>query len=184
MKTEKEKMLSGELYNALDTGLRSESMRAKDIVSGYNMLKPSQTEKSFKILKELLGGVGSKCFIHQPFFCDYGKNIFVGENFYANMNVVILDTARVSIGNNVMLGPNVNIYCAGHPLDAATRNSGLEYGFPVSIGDNVWIGGNSTILPGVSIGENSVVGAGSVVTKDIPANVVAAGNPCRIIKKI
>lgn len=184
MKTEKEKMLSGELYNSADAGLRAESMRAKDLIHEYNLLKPSQREESHKILNELLGSMGENCFIHQPFFCDYGSNITIGDNFYANMNCVILDVGKITIGNNVMLAPNVNIYGATHPLDAKTRNSYLEYGFAVTIGNNVWIGGNSVILPGITIGDNSVIGAGSVVTKNIPANVVAAGNPCKIIRKI
>ena len=122
--------------------------------------------------------------IEQPFNCDYGYNIRIGENFYANVGCTILDVAPVTIGDNVMLAPNVNIYTAGHPLDAEIRNSGLEYAYPVNIGNNVWIGGNVTIVPGVTIGANTVIGAGSVVTKDIPANVVAVGNPCRVVRKI
>lgn len=184
MKTEKEKMLSGELYNALDKELRADSFFAKNLVYDYNLLRPYDIEECRKILEKLLGSIGEECFIHPPFFCDYGKNISVGNNFYANMNCTILDVARVTIGENVMLAPSVHIFTATHPLDAETRISGLEYGLPVTIGNCVWIGGNATILPGVTIGDNTVIGAGSVVTKNIPANVVAAGNPCRVIKKI
>lgn len=184
MKTEKEKMLSGELYDASDKELRADSFFAKNLVHDYNQLRPYDLDGCRTILEKLLGAMGEKCFIHPPFFCDYGKNISVGENFYANMNCTILDVGRVTIGNNVMLAPNVNIFTATHPIDAKTRISGLEYGLPITIGNCVWIGGNVTILPGVTIGDNSVIGAGSVVTKDIPANVVAAGNPCRVIKQI
>ena len=119
-----------------------------------------------------------------PIHFDYGKNTEVGENFFANFNTVILDVAKVTIGNNVMFAPNVSIYTAGHPVHPDSRNSGYEYGIPVTIGDNVWIGGSSTVLPGVTIGNNVVIGAGSVVTKDVPDNVIAAGNPCRVIRTI
>ena len=123
-------------------------------------------------------------FIEQPFRCDYGKNIEVGNNFFANYNCVILDVAKVTIGENVMFAPNVSIYTAGHPIHPESRNSGYEYGIPVTIGNNVWVGGNVVITPGVTIGNNVVIGAGSVVTKDIPDNVIAVGNPCRVIREI
>lgn len=184
MKTEKEKMLDGELYNAMDPVLYAERIRAKELLYDYNHTRPSEKEIRERILRELLGSTGDNFLIEQPFNCDYGYNIRVGENFYANVGCTILDVAPVTIGDNVMLAPNVNIYTAGHPLDAEIRNSGLEYAYPVNIGNNVWIGGNVTIVPGVTIGDNTVIGAGSVVTKDIPANVVAVGNPCRVVREI
>ena len=137
-----------------------------------------------ELLKRLLGKTGENLIIEPPFACDYGYNIEVGENFYANVNLVILDGAKVRIGDNAFIAPNVGIYTAGHPLDASDRNKGLEYAYPITIGDNVWIGAGAIILPGVTIGDNVVIGAGSVVTKDIPACSLAVGNPCRVIRKI
>jgi len=184
MQTEKQKMLSGELYNAFDAALVAERSHAKEIIYEYNKLRPSQTEERKLVIKKLFGSVGAEFIIEQPFYCDYGCNIRIGENFFANFNCVILDEAPVRFGRNVMLGPNVSIYTAGHPLDIETRNAGVEYAYPVTIGNNVWVGGNVIILPGVSIGDNSVIGAGSVVTKNIPANVVAVGNPCKVLRGI
>ena len=184
MKIEKEKMIAGELYESADTELREERMRSKELIYDYNHIRPSELKAREKIIRELFGSVGKGFLIEQPFHCDYGYNIRVGENFYANMGCGILDCAPVTIGDNVMLAPNVNIYTAGHPLDVEQRNAGVEYAYPVTIGNNVWIGGNVTIVPGVTIGDNSVIGAGSVVTKDIPANVVAMGNPCRVVREI
>ncbi|WP_409440492.1 sugar O-acetyltransferase [Pseudomonas sp.] len=135
-------------------------------------------------MKTLLGKTGEHVLIEALFHCDYGYNIELGENFYSNVNLVILDCAKVSIGRNVFIAPNVGLYTAGHPLDAERRNQGLEYAHPITIGDNVWIGGGVTVLPGVTIGEGAVIGAGSVVTKDIPAHVVAVGNPCRVLRTI
>lgn len=137
-----------------------------------------------QLLKSFLGKTGNNLIIEPPFACDYGYNIEVGENFYANVNLVILDGAKVCIGDNAFIAPNVGIYTAGHPLDAEQRNRGLEYARPVTIGHNVWIGAGVNILPGVTIGDNTVIGAGSVVTKDIPSNVLAVGNPCRVVKEI
>ncbi len=136
------------------------------------------------MIKKLFGSTGSMFCIEQPFHCDYGFNIQIGENFFSNYHLTILDCAPVRIGNNVMFGPNVSIYTAGHPIYAEVRNTGLEFALPVTIGDNVWIGGNTVINPNVSIGDNTVIGSGSVVTKNIPANIVAAGNPCRILREI
>ncbi|MFL9484207.1 sugar O-acetyltransferase [Chitinophagaceae bacterium LWZ2-11] len=184
MKSEKDKMLAGELYNASDPELTAERMYAKAKIHQYNQLYPSFIVGRTCIIRELFGSVGDQFNVEQPFYCDYGYNIHVGENFYANYGCTILDVAPVHIGDNVMLAPNVNIYTAGHPINAKERNSGLEFGHPVTIGNNVWIGGNVTILPGVTIGDNAVIGAGSVVTKDIPANVVAVGNPCKVVKDI
>lgn len=183
--TEKEKCRQGLLYDAnYDAELLKERENAKEVLFEYNRLRPSQQEERSRLLKQLLGKTGKELIIEPPFACDYGYNIEVGENFYANVNLVILDGAKVSIGNNVFLAPNVGIYTAGHPLDVAQRNRGLEYAYPVTIGNNVWIGAGAHILPGVKIGDNTVIGAGSVVTKDIPSGVLAVGNPCRVVRRI
>jgi len=183
MKTEKEKMLEGVLYDANnDLELIAERQRCKEQCHEYNMLSPSQTDSREKILRHLLGRTGERFLIEQPFYCDYGYNIELGENFYANLNCVILDEAKVTFGDNVFIAPNCGFYTAGHPFDVEQRNSGLEYARPITIGNNVWIGAQVCILPGVTVGDNSVIGAGSVVTKDIPANVLAVGNPCRVIR--
>lgn len=184
MSSEKEKMLSGELYKSFDAELLAERQRAKEIVFRYNSLQPSMIEERNELLKSLFGSVKGNFFIEPPFRCDYGCNIEIGENFYANYNLVILDCAKVTIGDNVLIGPNVGIYTAGHPLHFELRNEEWEFACPITIEDNVWIGGNVVLNPGVTVGRNSVVGSGSVVTKDIPANVVAAGNPCRVIREI
>lgn len=184
MSSEKDKMLSGELYKSFDAELLAERQRAKEIVFRYNSLQPSLVEERNELLKSLFGSVKGNFFIEPPFRCDYGCNIEIGENFYANYNLVILDCAKVTIGDNVLIGPNVGIYTAGHPLHFELRNEEWEFACPITIEDNVWIGGNVVLNPGVTVGRNSVVGSGSVVTKDIPANVVAAGNPCRVIREI
>ena len=183
--TEKEKCRLGLLYDAnYDTEILADRERAKELLYDYNRLRPSQQGERTQLLKKLLGKTGNNLIIEPPFACDYGHNIEVGENFYANVNLVILDGAKVSIGDNAFIAPNVGIYTAGHPLDVEQRNRGLEYALPVTIGHNVWIGAGVSILPGVTIGDNTVIGAGSVVTKDIPSNVLAVGNPCRVIKDI
>lgn len=184
MSSEKEKMLSGRLYKSFDAELLAERQRAKEVVFRYNGLCPSLVEERNELLRSLFGSVKGNFFIEPPFHCDYGCNIEIGENFYANYNLVILDCAKVTIGDNVLIGPNVGIYTAGHPLHFELRNEELEFASPITIEDNVWIGGNVVLNPGVTVGRNSVVGSGSVVTKDIPANVVAAGNPCRVIREI
>lgn len=184
MSSEKDKMLSGELYKSFDAELLAERQRAKEIVFRYNSLQPSMIEERNELLKSLFSSVKGNFFIEPPFRCDYGCNIEIGENFYANYNLVILDCAKVTIGDNVLIGPNVGIYTAGHPLHFELRNEEWEFACPITIEDNVWIGGNVVLNPGVTVGRNSVVGSGSVVTKDIPANVVAAGNPCRVIREI
>ncbi len=150
----------------------------------FNNTNPRDTQKLDEILRSIIGKAGKNITILQPFHCDYGKNIEVGDNFYANYNFIVLDVAKVTIGNNVFVAPNVSVYTAGHPVHYEMRNTMLEYGIPITIGDNCWIGGNVVICPGVNIGENTVIGAGSVVTKDIPPNVIAAGNPCRVIREI
>ncbi|ABS40490.1 sugar O-acetyltransferase [Clostridium botulinum] len=180
-KTEKEKMLSGELYRAMDEELVKEHIRAQQLLAEFNN---SLGEDKSELLKSLFGKVGDNFSIKPTFHCDYGSNIYVGENFFANYDCIILDVCKVTIGDNCMLAPRVCIYTATHPLDAETRISGLEYGKPVVIGDNVWIGGNSVIVPGVTIGNNVVVAAGSIVVNDIPDNVVVAGNPAKIIKHL
>ena len=183
--TEKELMQSGLPYSAVDLQLLRELNATKDVIHRYNALMPSQTEELFSILKNLLGHIGDyHICINQPFYCDYGKQIRVGKRFFANFNFTVLDEAPVTIGDDCFIGPNVSIYTACHSTDPAERNSRREWAEPVTVGDNVWIGGNVTILPGVTIGSNTTIGAGSVVTKDIPANVVAVGNPCRVIKKL
>lgn len=185
MMTEKEKAGQGRLYDAnYAPELSKEREYCQNLLFEYNQIPPNRPEERKQLLQKLLGKTGNNFTFVSPFFCDYGYNIEIGENFFANTNLVILDAAKVRIGNNVFIAPQVGIYTAGHPLDVAQRNAGLEYAYPVTIGDNVWIGGQVSILPGVTIGNNSVIGAGSVVTKTIPANVLAAGNPCRIIRSI
>jgi maltose O-acetyltransferase len=182
--TELEKMLAGELYLAADLELVAMRRNARRLTRLFNATTEDDDELRDEILRELLGSCGGNIQIEPPFRCDYGSFISVGENFYANFGCVILDCNRVTIGSNVMCGPNVQIYAAHHPLDASTRIAGPELGSPITIGNNVWIGGGAIILPGVSIGDNAVIGAGSVVTRDVPANVIAAGNPCRIIREL
>lgn len=182
---EKEKMLAGELYDAnYNEELIKERYIAKDKCYNYNNLKPSDFDKRQKAIRDILGKTGETFIIEQPFMCDYGYNIEIGENFYANHNLIILDGNKVKFGDNVFIAPNCGFYTAGHPLDAKRRNEGLEYAKPIEVGNNVWIGGNVVVLPGVKIGDNVVIGAGSIVTKDIPSNVVAVGNPCKVIKEI
>ncbi len=183
MKTEKAKMLAGKLYNPEDQELFEARLRAKKLCQKYNNLGPAAEDKKKSLLQELFK-TEREPKIEPNFYCDYGYNITLGENFYANHNCVFLDVNTITIGNNVMLGPAVQIYTATHPLEASKRNSGLEHGFSVIIGDTVWIGGGAIIQPGVKIGGNAVIGAGAVVTKDIPGDVFAGGNPARVIKEI
>jgi acetyltransferase-like isoleucine patch superfamily enzyme len=177
-------MLSGLPYKAWLDGLSEERMACKKLVHEFNLLPPEQEDRAEELMRALLGKAGKDAWINAPFHCDYGYNIEVGDNFFANYNLTILDVAKVVIGNNVQIAPNVSIYTAGHPIHPDSRNSGYEYGIPVAIGDNVWIGGDVVILPGVTIGSNSVIGAGSVVSKDVPEWVAAAGNPCRVIRAV
>ncbi|MGM9987966.1 MAG: sugar O-acetyltransferase [Bacillaceae bacterium] len=182
MKSEKQKMLDGDLYLAFGEELFNERQHAKRVTFKYNNLDPDAIEERNALLRGLFGSTGKNFFIEPPFRCDYGYNIHWGENSYANYNCTILDCAKVTIGDNVLIAPNVNIFTAGHPVSVEERVTGYEYAYPITIGDNVWIGGNVTINPGVTIGENTIIGSGSVVTKDIPANVIAAGVPCRVIR--
>lgn len=182
--TEKEKMLLGKLYTASDPELSVELKNSRKFARLYNSTTEEEQNKRTDILKRWFGHIGQNGYIEPPFRCDYGSNIYIGDNFYANYDCIILDVCKVKIGNNVMFGPRVSVFAAAHPIDAEVRATLLEFGKAITIGDNVWIGGGTIINPGVSIGNRVVVGSGSVVTKDIPDNVVAAGNPCRIIRKI
>lgn len=180
----RERMLAELPYRAHEPELEQERMLNKRRVYRYNLLPPDDLEEKDRLIRDILGGCGERVTLEPPIRFDYGRNTFVGENFFANYNLTVLDVARVVIGKNVMLAPNVAIYTAGHPVHPDARNSGYEYGIGVTIGDNVWIGGNTVINPGVHIGDNVVVGSGSVVTRDIPANSIAAGNPCRVLRQI
>ena len=183
--TEKEKMLAGMTYSAVDQQLLEELNTVKEIIHRYNSISPSATKERLSILKGLLGHIGDdEIIINQPFYCDYGKQISVGRRFFANFNMTVLDEAQVTIGDDCFIGPNVSIYTACHSTDPVERNTRMEWAEPVTIGDNVWIGGSVTILPGVTICNNVTIGAGSVVTKDIPDNVVAVGKPCTVIKRL
>jgi len=182
--TQKERMLAGLPYKAWLDGLSEERMACRRKLHAFNLLPPDEEEQAQRLLLELLGKTGRDPWINAPFHCDYGWNIEVGDNFFANYNLTILDVGKVTIGSNVQFAPNVSIYTAGHPLHPDSRNSGYEYGLPVTIGDNVWIGGNVVLLPGVTVGSNSVIGAGSVVSRDIPEWVVAVGSPCRVVRRI
>jgi maltose O-acetyltransferase len=183
--TEKEKMLSGELYIAAnDPQLQKELLKARKLTRMFNQTTEEQRSYREEILKELFEKTGKKIYIEPPFYCDYGCNISIGQDFYANFDCVILDVCKVKIGNNVFFGPKVCVCTATHPIDASIRNELLEYGKPINIGDSVWIGANAVINPGVNIGNNVIIGSGSVVTKNIPANVIAAGNPCKILREI
>lgn len=178
---EKEKMLSGQLYKT-DKELKSEYNFARKLCFKYN--RTCNSDKRRKILKKLLGKTGNKFSVEPNFWCDYGYNIFIGDNFYMNHNCVLLDCAKIEFGDNVFVGPNCGFYTVGHPLDFENRNKGLRSAKSIKVGNNVWIGGNVVLLPGVTIGDNSIIGAGSVVTKDIPENVIACGSPCKVIKDI
>ena len=181
---QKERMLAELPYIASDEVLSRERLECKRRIYELNQVHPDQYNRIPGLLKELFGKSGEAVFVEPPFHCDYGYNIEVGENFFANYNCTVLDVAKVKVGKNVMLGPNVSFYTAGHPLHHESRNSGYEYGISITVGDNVWIGGSVVIIAGVSIGNNVVIGGGSVVTRDIPDGVVAAGNPCRVIREI
>lgn len=182
--SEKEKRLAGEFYNATDENLQKELYQAKDLCHEYNKILPSKLEERKQMMKKILGSTKENFIIEQPFMCDYGYNIEIGENFYANHNLVILDGNKVKFGDNVFIAPNCGFYTAGHPIDSEQRNKGLEYAKPIEVGNDVWIGGNVVVLPGTKIGNNCVIGAGSVVVKDIPENSIAVGNPCKVIRKI
>ena len=182
MKTEKQKMLAGEMYDALDKQLSEERIVARLLLKEFNDSREDQLEERNRILRKLIPDAGADLWLQPPFYCDYGSNIKLGDKVFFNFNCVILDVAPVTIGSRVLFAPNVQIYTATHPLDYKERAAGLEYGKAIVIGDDVWVGGGTIICPGVTIGDRAIIGAGSVVTKDIPSDVVAVGNPCKIIR--
>lgn len=183
MPTEREKMLAGELYDALDPELVQLRERARDLCQDLNATRERDQPERRRIFSELFGGGGDSVWLQPPFFCDYGRHTFLGERVYFNFNCVVLDVCEVRIGDFAFFGPNVQIYTATHPLNAQLRRS-QEYGKPVTIGSDVWVGGGAIICPGVTIGSRTVIGAGSVVTRNIPDGVLAAGNPCRVLRDI
>lgn len=184
MRTEKEKMLAGELYDPLDAQLVEERLQTRLLTKQLNDTSEDQVEELARILRQLIPNAGAGLWLQPPFYCDYGTNMHIGEKVFFNFNCVVLDVAPVTIGSRTMFGPNVQLYTATHPLNHKERSSGVEYAKPISIGEDVWVGGSVVVCPGVSIGDRSVIGAGSVVTKDIPADVFAAGNPCKVIRSL
>ncbi|MEX2513840.1 MAG: sugar O-acetyltransferase [Cyclobacteriaceae bacterium] len=184
MKTEKEKMLAGELYLASDGQLSSERLTTRKLIKVFNDSFPNEIEKRQELCRELLGKVGKEFWIEPPFYCDYGYNISVGDLVFFNFNCTILDVTPVVIGDRCLFGPNVHIYAATHPLDAKIRGSLLEFGQPITIGSDVWVGGGAIICPGITIGDRSIIAAGAVVTKDVPEDTVVGGNPARVIKTL
>jgi len=183
-RSEKEKMLAGEPYSALDPELQAERLRARILCREFNHLEPGNQQRRADILRELMGSLEPPCNIETGFHCDYGYNIHLGANFYANFGLIILDPCTVRIGRNCMCGPRVSILTATHPVDPQERNSGLESGRPITIGDNVWLGAGAIVNPGVTIGDNVVVGSGSVVTRDVEAGCIVGGVPARVIRKV
>lgn len=183
--TEKEKMLAQKLYDAnYDEELLAKRDKCHDMCHEFNQVKPSDRKKQRAVLLKIFGKAKGDFCIESDFWCDYGWQIEIGDKFYANRGLVILDEAKVCFGDNVFIGPKCGFYTAGHPVDAKRRNKGLEYAYPITVGDNVWFGANVSVMPGITIGNNAVIGAGSVVVKDIPENVIAAGNPCKVIRAI
>ena len=183
MRSERDKMLAGELYEALDPELVAARDRARDLCQDLNATREAMTEEQRRLLMVLFGRGGDTVWLQPPFFCDYGANILLGERVFFNCNCVVLDVAPVTIGDHVLFGPAVQVYTATHPVDAALRRT-REYAKAITIGSDVWVGGGAILCPGVQIGARSVIGAGSVVTRDVPAEVVAAGNPCRVIRPV
>lgn len=183
MPTEREKMLAGELYDALDADLVFQRNRARDLCQDLNASRETDTDSRRRILKELFGSGGDSVWMQPPFFCDYGTNIFLGERVFFNFNCVVLDVCKITIGDFTLFGPAVQIYTPVHPMDPELRRV-QEFGKPIDIGSDVWVGGGAIICPGVTIGSKSVIGAGSVVTRDVPPGVFAAGNPCRVIRTL
>lgn len=180
-----EKAQQGYLYDAnYDQDIIEARLKCADLCHELNMCKPTDIKRQTMIIKQLLGEIKGPFVITTPFYCDYGINISIGHNFYCNHNCTILDGAKVTFGDNVFIGPNCVFSSSGHPIDVKQRNAGLEIALPVTVGDNVWIGANVVVLPGVTIGSDTVIGAGSIVNKDIPSHVVAVGNPCKVIRKI
>ncbi|WP_149095546.1 sugar O-acetyltransferase [Paenibacillus terrae] len=184
MATNKDNMLEGKLYMAGGKELAKDSKKSRMLTRLFNNSTEEQQEYRVELLKQLFESTGQEIYIEPPFRCDYGCHITVGNQFYANYDCIIIDVAKVTIGDHVFFGPRVGVYTAGHPIDSDVRNTLLEFGKPITIGNSVWIGANTVITPGVNIGNNVVIGAGSIVTKDIPDNVVAVGNPCKVLRKI
>lgn len=186
MKTQRERMINGELYytGEGDTEIREMFLRSRRLMREYNQTSENEPDKRKEILREWLGKTGENIYIEPSLKCDYGSNIYVGENFYANFDCVMLDVCPITIGDNTLFGPRVSLLTASHPIDADVRISALEFGKPITIGNKVWLGGGVIVNPGVTIGDNCVIGSGAVVTKDIPANTIAVGNPCRVIRDI
>jgi maltose O-acetyltransferase len=182
--TEKEKMLAGELYDALDRELADDRTRTRLLIKELNDSREDEVDVRNRILAHLLPKAGHGLWLQPPFYCDYGYNIIMGEKVFFNFNCIVLDVTYVTIGSRTLFGPNVQIYTATHPMDHVQRASGVEFARPIRVGEDVWVGGSAVICPGVSIGDRTVIGAGSVVTKDIPHDVLAAGNPCRVIRSI
>ena len=180
--TQRERIASGRLFTDMREGLPEERLSAKERMYDFNHTRPTEIARRQELMKEMFGAVGEHCWIEPPIFFCYGTNVFLGDGVYANFNLSLVDDYQIIIGNRVMFGPNVTIAVTGHPIDPARR--GYMYALPVTVGDNVWVGAGAVICPGVTIGENTVIGAGSIVTKDIPANVVAAGNPCKVLREI
>lgn len=184
MRSEREKMLAGELYDPFDPELVRARERARDLCRDLNATREAQQAERRRILRALFGAGGEDVWMQPPFYCDYGTNILLGKRVFFNFNCVVLDVAPVTIGSFVLFGPAVQLYTATHPLSAAERRKGLEGGKPIWIEDDVWVGGGAIVLPGVRIGRGAVIGAGSVVTKDVPAGVFAGGNPCRVLREL
>ena len=182
--TEKEKMLAGDLYSGNDPALIAERLHAEALLLRFNISSPADRATRIVLLGELLGHLGDNVTIQPSLRCDYGTNLSIGRNTFVNCDCIFLDCNRITIGEDVQIAPRVQLYTAGHPLDAVIRRSGLEFALPITIADNVWLGGGVIVCPGITIGENSVVGAGSVVTRDLPPNVLAVGNPARIIRQL
>lgn len=183
--TEWEKAQNGYLYDAnYDEELTNARLRCADLCHEFNQCKPTDVERQQELLLKILGNVKGRPVVTAPFYCDYGINVSVGENFYTNHNVIILDGAKVTFGDNVFIAPNCVFSTAGHAIDSEQRNQGLEIALPITVGDSVWIGANVSVLPGVTIGSNTIIGAGSVVNRDIPSGVIAVGNPCKVMRRI
>lgn len=182
--TEQEKALAGMFYDAQEKEIDKERVRSQELSYRYNLLSPVESEKRTEFIKREMGSIGEGFRIEQPFYCDFWKNVTIGERFFSNYNFIILAANKIEIGDDVKFAPNCGIYAAGHPFDPQDRKDGIEYGWPVRIGNNVWIGAGTAIVGGVAIGDDTIIAAGSVVIKDIPAGVLAGGNPCKVIRKI
>lgn len=182
--TQMERMKAGQLFWNSDEEIKAAKKRARMLADAFNATTEEEPQRRLELLKELLGGCGDDIFIKPPFHCDYGFHIHVGKKFFANFQCVMLDAAPITIGDNCLMGPQTCLYTVNHPMDAETRNADYVYGEPITIGDNVWFGGNCVVLSGITIGDNAVIGAGSVVTKDVPAFAVVAGNPAKVIRRL